>query len=338
MNQTIALDGTPLSALHTGIARYTAELMAALTRLKPDIEFVAIRPPAKPGLLEGRWWSIGLPRRLRQMKAALFHGTDFAVPMLGRTPSIVTVHDLSPLRAREWRMPATALRVARRLPGAIRRARAVIAPSSRVKEEIASHFRISRDQIFVTPLAVSPVFFSAPVASALASDPRYLLYVGSAQRRKNLPRLLAAFAMIRKKHDLGLMIVGGDPSMALELGVKRVEAISDMRLARLYAGAAAVVYPSLYEGFGLPVIEAMASGAPVVTSRDTAAADVAGGAALLVDPEKEGEIAEAVLAILEQPGLAAFLRGKGLARAAEFSWQLTAQRTWEAYESAFSHS
>jgi glycosyltransferase involved in cell wall biosynthesis len=338
VNQTIVLDGTPLSAPHTGIARYTAELMAALTKLKLNFDFMAIRPPAKPGLIEGRWWSIGLPRRLREMKAVLFHGTDFAVPLLGRTPSVVTVHDLSPLRTSEWQMPATAVRVARRLPGAIRRARAVIAPSARVKEEIATRFRISRDQIFVTPLAASRVFFSGPGAHALACDRRYLLYVGSAQRRKNLPRLLAAFAMIRKKHDLGLMIVGGDPSMALELRVRRLAAVSDAHLARLYADAAAVIYPSLYEGFGLPVIEAMASGAPVVTSRDTASADVAGGAAILVDPEKEEDIAEAVLAILEKPGLAADLRRKGRARAAEFSWQLTAQRTWEAYEGALSRS
>src|SRR5258708_7683732 len=175
----MVLDGKPLPAPHTGMAGSTTELMGALTKLKPGIDFVSLRAPAKPGLIEGRWWSIGLPRRLRQMKASLFHGTDFAVPMLGRTPSIVTVHDLSPLRAREWQMPATALRVARRLPGAIRRARAVIAPSTRVKEEIATHFRISRDQIFVTPLAPASVFHS--VAQALACAPRYLLYVGSAQ-------------------------------------------------------------------------------------------------------------------------------------------------------------
>ena len=149
----IALDGTPLKAPHTGIARYTQELVAALRAAHPEAQFTLESRPEHPGLLEGRWWSIGLPRRLRETGATLFHGTDFAVPLLGKTPSVVTVHDLSPLRAQEWRMPSTAIGVARRLPGAIARAKAVITPSERVKKEIVARFGTPREKIFVTPLA-----------------------------------------------------------------------------------------------------------------------------------------------------------------------------------------
>src|SRR5208282_344559 len=130
----IALDGTPVAdAPHTGIARYTEQLAGALAAIHPEARITLESRPQDAGILEGRWWSIGLPRRLRETEATLFHGTDYSVPLLGRTPSVVTVHDLSPLRAGEWDMPAVARRVAQRLPGDIRRAAAVITPSQRVK-------------------------------------------------------------------------------------------------------------------------------------------------------------------------------------------------------------
>ena len=117
-----------------------------------------------------------------------------------------------------------------------------------------------------------------------------------------------------------------------------MEDATDDELARLYAGASAFVYPSLYEGFGLPVLEAMACGAPVVTSRDTASADVAGDAALLFDPRSSAELESMISTIIERPEVAFDMQRKSLARAQCFSWQTTAEKTWEAYESALSRS
>ena len=330
----IALDGTPVSdAPHTGIARYTEQLAAALAAAHPEARITLESRPQHAGILEGRWWSIGLPRRLQDIGAALFHGTDFAVPILGGTPSVVTVHDLSPLRAREWDMPVAALGVARRLPRAIRRAAAVITPSERVKEEVLSQFRMAREKTFVTPLAAAAAFYPRTPA---AGD--YVLYVGSGQRRKNLDLLVRVFSRVRsrfrKDRDIHLVVVGGGPQMALQSEVTQMTGVGDEDLAKLYSGAAAFVYPSVYEGFGLPVLEAMACGAPVITTRGTACGDLAGDAASLVESGNEAQLEEALIAILERPAVATELRDKGLARAKSFSWQRTAELTWAVYIAA----
>ncbi len=332
----IALDGTPLSeAPHTGIARYTGQLAAALGAIHPEARITLEARPGNAGVLQGRWWSIGLPRRLREIQATLFHGTDFAVPFLGRTPSVVTVHDLSPLRAREWDMPAVARGVARRLPGVIRRAAAVITPSERVKAELTERFPAAREKIFVTPLAAAALFFPRPVS---ASGAKYVLYVGSGQRRKNLDLLVRVFGRVRsrfrKDHDIHLIVVGGGPQIELQSEVIQMLGVPDEELAKLYSGAAAFVYPSLYEGFGLPVLEAMACGAAVITTRGTACGDLAGESALLVEGENERQLEEALTAVLERPSLAAELREKGMARARSFSWQRTAEQTWAVYQVA----
>jgi glycosyltransferase involved in cell wall biosynthesis len=255
----IALDGTPVSdAPHTGIARYTEQLAAALGAAHPESRITLESRPQNAGILEGRWWSIGLPRRLQDIGAALFHGTDFAVPILGGTPSVLTVHDLSPLRAREWEMPVAALGVARRLPRAIRRAAAVITPSERVKEEVLAQFRMAQHKTFVTPLAAAAVFYPRSERSPLSGAADYVLYVGSGQRRKNLGLLLRVFGRVRthfrKDRDIHLIVVGGGPQMALQSEVTQMTGVSDEELAQLYSGAAAFVYPSSYEGFGLPVL------------------------------------------------------------------------------------
>jgi glycosyltransferase involved in cell wall biosynthesis len=122
--------------------------------------------------------------------------------------------------------------------------------------------------------------------------------------------------------------------MALQSEITQMTGVSDEDLAKLYSGAAAFVYPSLYEGFGLPVLEAMACGAPVITTSDTACGDLAGEAASLVEPGNEEQLEHALTAILQRPVLAAELREKGLARARSFSWQRTAELTWNVYQIA----
>ncbi len=334
---TIVLDGTPVvDAPFTGIARYTQELAAALRELHPDARLLLESCPQEASLIEGRWWSIGLPRRLRETGASLFHGTDFAVPLLGKTPAVVTVHDLSPLRAREFAMPPQAKRVARRLPGAIRRASAVIVPSERVAEEVRRRFSAARQKIAVTPLAAASAFSPRP---ATKTSGQYILYVGSGQRRKNLDMLVRVFSRIRSglRQSIELVVVGGGSQMALQSGVKQMRGVTDEDLAKLYSGTSAFVYPSSYEGFGLPVVEAMACGAPVVAVRDTAAGDVAGDAALLTDGS-ERALEEGLAGILEDSAWSGELRKKSLARAKSFSWRRTAELTWGVYQVALGNT
>lgn len=356
----VALDATPLSVPLAGIGRYTAELSRHLAEARPDAEVVLLSdqpfraPQGPPNLradprpargLERRWWSAGLPLRLRRMQATLFHGTDYAVPLLGSVPAVLTIHDLSPLRFPDW-LPQSARRIARRLPRMAARARAVVVPSERVKEEVVETLRLPPAGVFVTPLAAAPCFRPQPRRTRVGSP--YILFAGAIEPRKNLPGLLRAFTRLARP-ELRLVLAGPQAwgwqqvmatiaALGLQWQVTVAGQVSDPELAALYAGAALFVYPSLYEGFGLPVVEAMACGVPVVTSRDTAAADVAGDAALLVDPRSEDQIAEAMRRVLDDAELAENLRRRGLARAAEFSWKRTAELTWQVYESALSRS
>ncbi len=351
----IALDATPLSVPLAGIGRYTAELARHLAAAHPESQVTLLsdqpfmEPAGPPNLhsdprparaWERRWWSVGLPLRLRRLRASLFHGTDFAVPFYASSPAVLTIHDLAP-----FRFPHNP-RVARRLPGAARRARAIIVPSERMKQEVVAELRLPDDKVFVTPLAAASCF--RPGSASVGRQRPYVLFVGTIEPRKNLVRLLNAFARLNWP-DVKLVLAGRRAwgweeveARIHELGLQsRVEIaghVPDEELADLYRGAAVFVYPSLYEGFGLPVLEAMACGAPVVTSKDTAPADVCGDAAWLVDPHSEEEIREAIEATLKNPTLAATLGRRGLARAAEFSWTRTAELTWQVYESALSGS
>jgi glycosyltransferase involved in cell wall biosynthesis len=184
----------------------------------------------------------------------------------------------------------------------------------------------------------------APILREYGVEPPYILYVGALESRKNLPRLLEAYARLRAwSPQWRLVIVGARKwkfspifdtvqRLALEGHVTFTGYVADEHLPALFTGADLFAFPSLYEGFGLPVLEAMACGAPVVTSNTSSLPEVAGDAALLVDPYDVEQIAQAMWLVLSQPALAAQLRAKGLARAAQFTWERTARETIAVYE------
>lgn len=349
----IALDATPLILTSGGLPRYVKELSLALAREFPEDEYLLLSDQpfslpenAPPNLLRGRathaeihrrWWLWGVRQAIRHSRAQLFHGTNFEVPYLGRTPSILTIHDLSPWRNPEWHDAAG--RVKRRTPWLVRfrRARMILTVSEAVRREIISHFGVRPEQVRAVPLAASAMFRPVPVPAAVKNGPGaqrpFFLFVGTLEPRKNVAALVEAWHATKAQTGADLIIAGRNRTDFVPIepceGLNLLGEVSDDELPRLYSEALAFVYPTLYEGFGLPVLEAMQCGCPVITSHDPAVMEVAGGAA--VHANSALELADAMRSIAANPRLRADLRHAGLARAADFSWHGTARDTRAIY-------
>ena len=344
----IALDASPLAIPSGGVRRYTEELSRALAENFPEDEFWLLsdqcfqppapaRPNLKTGrgprnLLERRWWLWGLQGEISRIGIDLFHGTDFAVPYLPVRPSVMTLHDLSPWMDPAWH--AEADRVRTRTPMLLRLGLAtmVITPSEAVRQQALERFRLQASRVVAVPHAAGRHFHPVEQPS---SSPPYLLYVGTLEPRKNLALLLDVWREVRKQHPIDLVLAGRRredfPQLPAEAGLHLRGLTDEQELPKLYSGALAVVYPSYYEGFGLPVLEAMQCGAAVIASRDRAIVEVAGDAAILVDANDRRAWVEALTSLVEQPDQIRALREKALARAGEFSWTKTARLTREVY-------
>ena len=347
----IALDATPLSIPTGGLRRYTEELSCALAECFPADHFwlLSDQPFDLPerasenlrkgrgprNVLERRWWLWGLQTECSRLEIDLFHGTDFAVPYLGTRPSVMTLHDLSPWLDERWHHDAE--RVRKRTPLLLRLGLAsmIITPSEAVRKEAMRRFGLASDVVVAVPHAASPVFRPSP-PDGLGRP--YLLYVGTLEPRKNLNLILDVWREVRRRHDLDLVLAGRRREDFSELppesGLVLVDAPGDEVVCRLFSGALAFLYPSFYEGFGLPVLEAMQCGAAVIASRDPAIAEVAGGAAILLDAEDRRAWVELLNSLAAEPERLNSLRSLALARAAEFTWADTAKRTRQVYEQA----
>jgi glycosyltransferase involved in cell wall biosynthesis len=341
----VAIEAASLTLSSGGLARYTSELSLALARAFPgDTYFLvsdqqfAMPAPAPDNLkrgggprnaIERRWWLWGLERELGRLQADIVHGPDFAVPYLAKRPSVLTLHDLSPWMDERWHRDAT--RVRRRTPILLELGLAtiVITPSETVRRQAIERFRLEPGRVVAIPEAAAPWLRPAPVQQG-----GYFLFVGTLEPRKNLDTLLRAWREVRRRHAVDLVLAGrrraDAPEIPAEPGLRLAGEVADDELAALYSGAVAFVYPSLYEGFGLPVLEAMQCGAPVIASR--AVREAGGEAAIYADGEVE--LARAMTEVIAKPELAAGMRECSLARAAEFSWADTACRTREVYEEA----
>jgi glycosyltransferase involved in cell wall biosynthesis len=274
--------------------------------------------------LDLAWYPHVLPHRARG--ADVLHCPTYRGPVRSSVPLVVTVHDLAVFRRPEAFPPWTRTYSRVVVPRVVRAARIVAAVSEFTASELETLLRVPSERIRVVPNAAASAFSEEGLREA--GD--YVLAVGTLEPRKNLARSVEA------ARRLGLELrVAGMPGWggvdASGPGVSWVGFASDEDLARLYRGALCVVYPSLYEGFGIPVLEAMACGAPVVTSRGGATEEVAGGAAVLVDPEDVSSIAagiEEAIARREE------LRAAGLRRARAYSWDESARLLVQAYEAA----
>ena len=339
----IAIEAASLSLSSGGLARYTGQLALALARVRADDEFHLISDQpfpmpagAPPNLKRGagprnaaerRWWLWGMAQELSRIGADVVHGPDFAVPYLARRPSVMTLHDVSPWLDAAWH--SSAGRVMRRTPLLLKMGLAtmVITPGERVRQEVIARFQLSPDRVAAVPEAAAE--WLAPLAVRPVQP--YFLFVGTLEPRKNLPLLVAAWREVRKRHQVELFVAGrrrkDAPVMAEEPGLRLLGEVPDEQLAGLYSGATAFVYPSFYEGFGLPVIEAMQCGAGVITS--PALRETAGDAAVYAGGMPE--LVRAMTDAAEHPGWKAEWGARGRARAADFSWQRTAGRTYDVY-------
>lgn len=292
----------------------------------------------------------GLARRLASVD--LIHATDHLVPASARIPVVATIMDAVPLSHPEWVQSRLQGFKAQTWRDATRRARHVITISEFSRAEIVRHFDVAPERVTSIPLAVDARFherFSAgqldQVLGELGLPRRYFLCVGTLQPRKNVHRILAAHralpAAVRREYPLVVVGRAGWSCDELVADLQRDEPVGfvrwlrylpDEQLRQLMQGAVCMVMASLYEGFGLPVLEAFASRVPLIASGTTAVAEVAGEAALLVDPLQVDAISDAMLRMLDEQGLRDELVRRGSARVQEYSWDKTARETLQVYQ------
>lgn len=363
----VGLDARTLTASsRSGVEQYVVNLVRALAGLKDSPEIIAYtdgpipdpelaRAAASGGLrteivrAKRGWLRAALPLRLRRDKADLVHLPSTIVPRLLPCPAVVTVHDLAWAHYPESYDPRDLRMQTRAVPPSVRRAAHVIAVSESTARDLQEILEVPAGKISVTLLGVSSRF--SPEGPRLAGSAfpgaehveGCLLYVGRLQERKNLVRLLDAYAQVRRRREAPkLVLAGPDSPHGRELARKAQEMglaeqvifpgyLPEDILPAVYRSAAALVYPSLYEGFGLSVLEAMASGTPVITSNRASLAEVAGDAGCLVNPEEVAELASAVERVLADGRLRDDLRERGLARSREFRWARTAELTADVY-------
>jgi glycosyltransferase involved in cell wall biosynthesis len=325
----VAIDATPLTLSSGGLARYTSELTQALSAQFPEDQYI-LASPAEP-----LWWLYGVQRQMNRNRATLFHGTNFEVPYLPTRPSVMSLHDLSPWMDPTWHHAAD--RVRSRAPALIRLgvATMIVTDSEAVRSQAISHFRIHPDRIVSVPLAASSKF--RPTTCPPPAPPHFL-YVGTLEPRKNIPLLLEAWRPLYNRNGIELHLAGRRredfPALPDEPGLRILGEVSDDDLPALYSQALAFVYPSVYEGFGLPVLEAMQCGACVITSTDPAIAEVIGDAGPRLDPRDARPWTEALLACVRGGDWLEQRRAQSLARARQFSWERTARMTREVYAEA----
>ncbi|HEY0319371.1 MAG TPA: glycosyltransferase family 1 protein [Pyrinomonadaceae bacterium] len=368
----IGLDGIPLANLKTGIGHYTFELARSLALIAPQDDFELISPfpfltelsqqtlpenlrleRARASLLGKRWWAVGLPLHVKRAAYALFHGTNYDIPLWNRCPAVVTIHDLSVLIHPHMHERRIVRRARRRLPIMARAATMIITATEHGKREVCEHLGVEPDRVAVTPYAPRRNFRPVPPAQAaevrkrLKVEDEFLLFVGTIEPRKNLLTLVRAYEEILRASPFRpqLVIAGREgwlmddlfayiKGAGLQDRLRFTGYISDEDLSALYSSCRAFIYPSLYEGFGLPPLEAMACGAPVITSRIHSISEVVGRAAHLVEPTDARAMAQSIIRLLGDDAEREKLRTAARERAAEFTWEKTAEQTLEIYRQA----
>lgn len=364
MTLRVLIDAHMMGSGETGNETYVVNLLQHLSQLSgvkcgaaltpddtppsdlPGVDLVPLRLP-------GNWLRLlhALPSACRNWEADLVHVT-YVGPFSLPCPMVVTVHDVSFKRYPAFFSPRDRLLFATLLPVTLRRSSAVVTVSQHSKQEILDVYPFLDGKVYVTPEAPSSLFrptvrkeWLNTVRARYGICSEFILAVGNLQPRKNLLRLIRAFASIRQEMEAIQLVIVGKAQwqssavyaevrrLGVEQDVKLTGYVPDDDLVLLYNAAQVFVYPSIYEGFGLPILEAMACGTPVVASNTSSMPEIAGTAAILVDPYQVNEIQAAIQRILSDPDLSLSLSQEGLKRAEAFSWLGTARDTLQVYTS-----
>ncbi|MCX7919505.1 MAG: glycosyltransferase family 4 protein [bacterium] len=363
----IGIDISCLSAPKTGVGLYTYHLIHALLSIDTNNTYhlfsaqpidvsefsqyrVAISCSQYPRTCATLWEQLVLPNLLQKNNIDVFHSPNYTLPFSIRIPSVVTVHDLSvflfPKFHPWWR------RVRHRLlfPSSINHATNIIAVSEQTKRDLTELFPFAADKT-VTIYNGLPKCFHNPSSRNAAQEimlpAEYILFVGTMEPRKNLELMLTAFARFKQETNLPhkLVIIGGEGwgknHISAQLRQYKIQDdviftghLEHAQLPQIYRSAAVLVFPSTYEGFGFPPLEAMACGTPVIASNVAAIPEVVGDAGILLDPTKLDLWPESIYNVIINKPLREELQAKGLARAKQFSWETTAQKTIELYQQA----
>ena len=362
----IAIDARKLHDY--GIGTYVRNLVGQLARQdgpetyvlicrQADVDFIrGLGPRFEPIVERADNYSllelVSVPLDLRRARVDLFHAPHYVVSPLTTCPTVVTIHDCIHLRFPQYLPNRAAYLYAKAMMTmAARRAKRILTVSHASKEDILRYLKVPASKIEVIYNALDEGLATPPtedeiirVRERFQLRSSFILYAGNIKPHKNVDRLIEAFAILRRGRgdDLKLLIIGDEISkypnlrrlvhrFQLHQHVRFLGFVPDATLAVLYRLAAAFVFPSLYEGFGLPPLEAMASGTPVITSNVSSLPEVVGDAALLIDPMNSSAIADAMKRVLEEPALRADLIRRGCERVKAFSWQRSVARTREVY-------
>jgi glycosyltransferase involved in cell wall biosynthesis len=368
----IGIDARFYGPYGKGLGRYTQKLITHLEKIDQHNEYFILmgqenwddyqpaNPHFKKVLADYRWYTlaeqIGMPRIITRLKLDVMHFTHFNVPLFYRGKFVVTIHDLILTKYPTERATTLGpLLYALKHKGyevvikrAIRRAVKIIAVSQYTKQDIINHFHTPAEKIVVTHEAVDPPqkidAGGAAVLLRLQIRRPYILYVGNVYPHKNAEGLLRAFqSVLRQKPECSLVLVGKE-----DYFFKRIKQeasnlnlldhvlfpgyVSDADLPYIYAHAALYVFPSFYEGFGLPALEACSYGIPVVSSNASCLPEILGDAAVYFDPHDTDEMAGAMLRVLDDQGIVSKLKLLGLQRVAQFSWEKMAHETLDLYQ------
>lgn len=325
------------SEVRFGQTKESEEGIAALHSLAHRQNFSVVELPPKKFPI---WTAhIQYARIMKRTKLDVLHGTANSIPLFYRDPAVITIHDLAIYLHPEWFPTGQWLATEVVVPYSIKKARFIISPSLVTKQDLVAKFGVREERIRVIPLGVGEEFFISETSKIEGQNKgvrakKYFLSVGTLEPRKNIARLVEAYESLPNglRDEYDLLIAGSLSKVTRKIierpGVKLLGYVPDEALPSLYQGATIFIYPSLYEGFGLPVLEALAAGVPVITSKGTAMGEIVGTNAVLVNPNSVEAIAQAIrdIANLSQKVLSHSYSVK------HFTWKKTAKETLRVYE------
>jgi glycosyltransferase involved in cell wall biosynthesis len=350
----IGFDTTALAVPKSGVGVYTENLLTHLyQQLDEGDSITELHKPTGGGINKTLWMQSLLPLRLLRQRMDVCHFTNNVGPVWTPCPTVLTIHDMTLWLYPEHHYRKRLVSMRPFIPIAARRAKAIIAVSQSVKEDIVRILHVPADKVHVVYSAPSEQFRRLPpnpfkdvaLRQQYNLPDQFILYVGTIEPRKNLVRLLQAFATLQKESTQRLVIVGSKgwkdaeffatiEQLGLQQSVRYLGYLPQETLIRLYNMASVLAFPSLYEGCGLPVLEAMACGTPVVTTCQGGLIEVVGDAAEFVEPTSVESIAHGLRYVLSDEARQNELRDKGYKQVAQFSWHNTSAQTRQLYEAS----